>query len=174
MPNGPTHDRITIALASVGAVACLYWGVKPAHAATFAAATLVSGLLLSPDLDLHSSSYVRWGPLRFIWWPYKEILPHRSFISHGLFVGANLRIVYFVIVLFWMLTFSRYFYVHAATGKATALMEVAERVAVFGWKKALMIPYGHAVAAWIGVEVGAESHVAADWIGSKIKPRQKK
>ncbi len=61
-------------------------------------ATLFSGLWLSPDLDLDSSIYRRWGPFRFLWWPYQKIMPHRSPLTHSLFVGPLVRICYFILV----------------------------------------------------------------------------
>ena len=57
-----------------------------------ATAFVVGGLWLSPDLDTHSNALRRWGPLRFIWWPYRRLLPHRSVWSHGPVVGTAVRL----------------------------------------------------------------------------------
>lgn len=98
MPSGKVHDQITIVAAVV--VAPIWWYFAPTHSpsetAILAASTLVSGLLFSPDLDLNSSIYHRWGPLRFIWWPYQKLIPHRSKLSHSFILGPLLRLVYFL------------------------------------------------------------------------------
>lgn len=61
-----------------------------------------SGIWLSSDLDVESSAYRRWGPLRWLWWPYQKLVPHRSWISHGLGVGPLLRVAYLLEML-WLL-----------------------------------------------------------------------
>ena len=60
---------------------------------------LFSGLALSPDLDLHSTPYRRWGLFRFLWWPYQKLIPHRSPVSHSPFIGPVVRIAYFLFLL---------------------------------------------------------------------------
>jgi uncharacterized metal-binding protein len=72
---------------------------NPGRAALFLGSFLVSGLLFSDDLDTHSIEHKRWGLLRFIWLPYQKLIPHRSWLSHGLIVGPLLRIVYFAVAL---------------------------------------------------------------------------
>lgn len=58
------------------------------------AGILFGALWLSPDLDLdYSRPYRRWGPLRFIWWPYAQVFSHRG-LSHHWFVGPASRLLY--------------------------------------------------------------------------------
>jgi uncharacterized metal-binding protein len=61
-------------------------------------AYLFSGFWLSDDLDTRSLCYKRWGFFRFLWWPYRKMVPHRSWLSHGLGIGPLLRVVYFAIM----------------------------------------------------------------------------
>ena len=56
------------------------------------ASVLVGGLWLSPDLDTRSNALRRWGPLGFVWWPYRRLIPHRSLWSHGPFLGTAVRL----------------------------------------------------------------------------------
>ena len=58
------------------------------------AAFLTGGLWLSPDLDTNSLALKRWGILKYLWWPYQKIIPHRSIFSHGPFIGTALRVSY--------------------------------------------------------------------------------
>src|SRR5436305_9344184 len=101
MPDGKTHDKITV-IGAVAAVPAWAFLAPPPHewsvGLTLFGATLFSGLMLSPDLDLDSSIYRRWGPFRFLWWPYQKIMPHRSVASHSLLLGPLLRILYFLVV----------------------------------------------------------------------------
>ena len=59
-----------------------------------ALAFLIGGLWLSPDLDTNSRPYQRWGPLRWLWWPYRKALRHRSVLSHSPLLGTLVRVGY--------------------------------------------------------------------------------
>lgn len=100
MPAGRTHDNITLVTASfmVPISAGLIFDGQPGRAALFLGSYLLSGLLFSDDLDIHSIEYRRWRILRFLWLPYQKLVPHRSWISHGLIIGPIVRITYFAIV----------------------------------------------------------------------------
>jgi len=93
MASGRLHDRATGLLALPFA---LLWGpwLGPAGVAAAAAAFLIGGLWLSPDLDTRSNATRRWGPLALLWWPYRRCLPHRSFLSHSPLVGTAGRLLY--------------------------------------------------------------------------------
>jgi uncharacterized metal-binding protein len=116
MPSGEVHDKTTIAGAALAAPACFYLTPSLSHDPTVVAAlvgaVLFSGLMLSPDLDLNSAPYHRWGLFRHLWWPYQKILRHRSPLSHSYLVGPTLRIAYFLFVVWaafraatWALTY---------------------------------------------------------------------
>jgi uncharacterized metal-binding protein len=71
---------------------------------------LFGGLMFGPDLDIQSRQYTRWGPLRFIWLPYKVAFRHRSRWSHGIVFGTLIRVVYFaaaLTLLFWVCVYAR-------------------------------------------------------------------
>ena len=103
MASGRDHDRATL-------LGCLpfglaLWPLLGAKAAVLgAAAFVVGGLWLSPDLDTRSRPLRRWGPLRWIWWPYRQLIPHRSLFSHGPLIGMALRLLWLlgVIALAWV------------------------------------------------------------------------
>ncbi|MBD1804067.1 metal-binding protein [Microcoleus sp. FACHB-SPT15] len=65
----------------------------------------LGGLYLSPDLDLVSKPYKRWGWLRWIWIPYQKYIPHRSPLSHAPLLGSTIRLLYFSALLlpFWFI-----------------------------------------------------------------------
>ncbi len=106
MPDGRTHDILTIAVGACAAPLVVSLpAMNPLHYGILLGSYLASGLIFSNDLDLHSSNYMRWGLLRFIWLPYQKVVRHRSWVSHSLVVGPLLRVVYFglaVLLLLWL------------------------------------------------------------------------
>ena len=106
MPGARTHDLITLVTAAGVDVAYFTQAPHPdpAVATLFTASYLFAGYACAGDLDLDSKEYRRWGPFRFIWWPYRAIVPHRSWVSHGLIMGGLIRVLYLataLTLLFW-------------------------------------------------------------------------
>jgi len=167
MPSGRTHDRIT--LWSLPFITGLTFGLTQSGNVTLVAsgAFLFSGLMFSPDLDLQSRPYTRWGPLRWIWIPYQKTLRHRSLLSHGLIIGTTLRVIYLAILLGIVGIF--------ALGMATLVWGNPSCV---GWNWQHLAQSGkrsltqHSLewsALYLGLELGAISHVLSDWGGSAFK-----
>jgi uncharacterized metal-binding protein len=107
MPNAPTHDAITLITAVGADIAYYHFAPHPDFnlAALFTASYIFAGYACAGDLDLDSKEYRRWGPFRFIWWPYRQCVPHRSWMSHGLVMGGVIRVGYLATVctlLFWL------------------------------------------------------------------------
>ena len=93
MASGRSHDRATGLLALPFGL--LWWPLLGAIGTMVAAAAfLIGGLWLSPDLDTRSNATRRWGPLRLLWWPYRRWLPHRSIVSHSPVFGTAGRLFY--------------------------------------------------------------------------------
>ena len=98
MPGYRTHDRVALYAAPVIITASLY--ILPVqHALVIGAAFLIGNYYLSPDLDIDSVMNHRWGFLRFIWYPYRVIIPHRSVWSHSGPLSALVRCLYLSIFL---------------------------------------------------------------------------
>lgn len=101
MPCSRTHDIITLATAAAGVGA--YWQVAAAPdwslAALFTIPYLFAGFACAGDLDLKSTEYRRWGPFRCLWFPYQKLVPHRSWVSHGLIMGGLIRVLYLLGIL---------------------------------------------------------------------------
>ncbi|MEX1316654.1 MAG: metal-binding protein [Synechococcaceae cyanobacterium] len=93
MASGRAHDRATWWLALPLGLAFAP-ALGPAGVVSAATGVLLGGLLLSPDLDTHSNSTRRWGPLRLLWWPYRRVLSHRSLLSHSPLLGTAGRLAY--------------------------------------------------------------------------------
>src|ERR671932_924179 len=91
MASGKNHDR-SIHFASPLVLVIGYWQFGELGIIA-GASHLLGGLYLSPDLDLKSLPWKRWGVLRFIWLPYQKI-PHRHWLSHTPIVGSVGRLLY--------------------------------------------------------------------------------
>jgi len=94
MASGRNHDRAITATTPIMLAAAIASG----HAEVGLIATAsyyLAGMYLSPDLDLVSRPYKRWGFLRWVWLPYQRLIPrHRHWLSHGLVIGSAVRLVY--------------------------------------------------------------------------------
>ncbi len=105
MPSGRVHDAITIATAVAAVPLAQRMVPEPDWIAIGVGigAYLFSGMALSPDLDVNSRAYRRWGVFRFFWLPYQILIPHRSWLSHSWVLGPLLRALYFFLILYVLL-----------------------------------------------------------------------
>lgn len=114
MPDAKTHDKINVAIMIVILAGLSYFAIWEKNAiairylnihtvSAFSLSYLFATFFVSPDLDIESRPYKRWGPLRFVWWPYKVIFRHRGF-SHNPILGPlsiviNLALIVAVVLL---------------------------------------------------------------------------
>jgi uncharacterized metal-binding protein len=100
MPSGKTHTKLNlIALPIVVVLLFSYGYTSKSFLLLFTIGFVVGTYFLSPDLDIHSASYRKWGMLRLLWYPYQIIMPHRSFLTHTLIIGDFIRLLYLLLVL---------------------------------------------------------------------------
>ncbi|MDG2991232.1 metal-binding protein [Candidatus Synechococcus calcipolaris G9] len=174
MPSGQTHDRLTwigcpIIAVAVGCLSRL-WQLGAIAGISY----LVGGLFLSPDLDTYSLPYQRWGYLRWLWWPYRQWIPHRSVLSHGPIIGTVLRLIYggcWLGVLFLFLVALQRMSAHLGVAQENILPR-----GEFLWSDVLAWidlslrshPY-HWLTAFMGLEVAAMVHYLSDWGVSRFK-----
>lgn len=94
MSSGRDHSAATLGLALIYLTAD--WKV---------AVWMPLGLLLQPDLDVDGGyigyKFLRpylalYYPWRIYWWPYSQVIPHRSWLSHWPLIGTSIRILYLV------------------------------------------------------------------------------
>ena len=171
MPSGRTHDRITLYCLPF-VVGLTAWITRlPVIVAIVSISFLIGGLMLGPDLDIHSVQYKRWGPIRWIWLPYQIAIKHRSPFSHGPVIGTLLRIIYLSIWLallaFVGIEVMNYFWDAQLTWQDTV------RTPFRYFLKTYLIEW---TAIVIGLELGSISHSVSDSLGSNFirKKRRKK
>ena len=164
MPSGQTHDRITLwSLPVIAGSTYLLTQGSGDRTLIVAGAFLFSGLMFGPDLDIYSVQYKRWGCLRWLWIPYQKTLKHRSFFSHGLIIGTMLRILYLAI---WLSILGVF---------AIGIAELWGGVS-WNWQLWVTIAKKHTyewILLFIGLEMGAISHILSDRLGSFVKRQQR-
>lgn len=163
MPSGKTHDIVTYLVALPTAYFAYQWtGGDWLLVGLVTGATVFSGLMFGPDLDIRSKQYTRWGALRYFWWPYQKLLPHRSRLSHGIVFGPAVRIVYFCVVT--LLLTVAYSYVRASVlggeplgpDKLARKLPLLQRYAHQAWQQK------ETWAVLIGLWWGAATHTLTD------------
>lgn len=163
MPSGRTHDRITwwtLPLVILSAFA-ITRGIVPT--AIVCIGFLFGGLMLGPDLDIHSVQYKRWGWFRWIWIPYRGSMRHRSPLSHSPVTGTVLRVVYLAV---WVS--------FASLSVVTICNEIWrmgltwDAIASFVGRSLHQYRL-EVLALAVGLELGALSHYTADWGVSTYK-----
>lgn len=168
MPSGRVHDGVTFFCVTPLALGAWHIGHEVAGTVAATVAFTFAGLMFSGDLDLKSSQYRRWGPLRWIWKPYQLFVPHRSVLSHGLLAGPLLRLLYLTAVMLaalavWLrIATGQWAFpwvgIHAATQLAAGLDDHAWTV----------MGYGLA-----GLWIGGASHSLADWGWSALTRKRR-
>ena len=144
--TGKNHDRFSIAIAPIFAIAFFYsLPSLPFLAAAFG--YMAGWLYLSPDLDLpQSRPSKRWGLFRLFWVPYQKSRKHRG-RSHWPIYGSAERIACLCLLLS---PSALLLCLHAGIGWADALNVVGEH------RRAI-------AAAYIGVESACLLHLTCDY-----------
>jgi uncharacterized metal-binding protein len=138
MASGKNHDRsILFASPVVLVVGCYQFGLELGIIA--GASHFLGGYWLSPDLDIKSRPFLRWGVLKIIWLPYQRLIPHRSPLSHAPVLGSAIRLLYLIALVspLWLV-----------------FPDLQRMQWAIDWEKAL--------AFLIGVELSALNHLLLD------------
>lgn len=167
MPSGQTHDRLTLLfLPPIAGMGFLVSG-SGALTLLLAGSYLFSGFMFGPDLDIHSVQYKRWGILRWLWLPYRSMIRHRGWLSHGPIVGTLFRLFYF----------GSFLLLVAIVGLGCLQLFGA---IVPDWRafpeRSIEFCARHpreSIAFLVGLELGAMNHSLGDWIGSAIKRKKR-
>lgn len=135
---------------------------------------LLGGLMLGPDLDIHSRQYRRWGGLRWLWLPYRKYVRHRSFLSHGPLIGTTVRLLYLSLWLSGLglgliLGGSIVYHLMGNITDWTVLAKLLIGNAA-GWvgRSFQSHPFEF-VLLFLGLELGAMTHYLADWVDTALK-----
>jgi len=154
MASGKNHDRsIYITTPVILGVVSYFSGVEAGLIT--GASHLLAGLYLSPDLDLISRPYKRWGYLQHLWTPYQKLIPrHRHWSSHGIIIGSVLRLIYLGALLHF--AYSITVFIAAFVPPIEFIVSKIQQVQWAG------ITPENFVAFFCGVELSALNHLLLD------------
>ncbi|AKB36270.1 hypothetical protein MSSAC_1680 [Methanosarcina siciliae C2J] len=157
MPNGKTHTKINITLL-FGILLSLHTHYIKLHIppeylefdtiAIFSFALIFGTYYLSPDLDIKSGPFKRWGILKYIWWPYQKIFKHRGKLHHPL--SGPIIII------------------------STVSLFIIAPVVKFFDLDITQIPTKYFISLLTGIVVSIEAHIVADMIYTKVKTKSTK
>jgi uncharacterized metal-binding protein len=169
MPHARTHDAITFLLAIPAGLSAYIVTKSLFSALIVTVAFAFGGLMFGPDLDTVSRQYSRWSVLRFLWFPYRSFFKHRSRFSHGLILGALLRVFYFAGAVTLAAFVVAYAYATYTGRRLPGPTDIG-----FVWRpvSALVTAYlggDFYILGFVGVWLGAASHTFTDLAGSFIK-----
>jgi uncharacterized metal-binding protein len=169
MPNGKTHDIVTLLLAPAAGLASYVLTRDAWLTCLVAAAFVFGGLMFGPDLDTNSKQLARWTLLRPIWFPYRTFFSHRSRWTHGLLFGSLIRVGYFMGVL-TIGAFAAAFLVTTYTGgKLPSLTEFGREWQHLGAIIGAQGGWRLIISLFVGIWAGAASHTFTDLAGTYIK-----
>lgn len=137
MASGKNHDRAILLMTPI-------WSMTAAHYGGLWTGVLVGathflgGWYLSPDLDLKSRPFLRWGVLKSIWLPYQDRIPHRHWLSHAPVIGSVVRLLY----------------LSAWLSPLLLIPATHEALSKVGWE--------WIIAFFVGVELSAINHLLLD------------
>jgi len=98
MPNDKAHGTINLLALAVSILILIrYTALGVAELVILSIAYIFGTYFLSPDMDINSTSYKRWGYLCIFWWPYKVFFRHRGY-SHHIIFGSFSRLVNLAII----------------------------------------------------------------------------
>ena len=169
MPSGRTHDRLTWWSTAAAALALLTLTRRGDWALALALGSLFGGLMFSADLDTVSRPLRRWGPLAWIWTPYRWLVPHRASHSHGLVWGPLFRGAYAVVVLSLLVVGLLWGCEQAGWRVPADLIRQGLRL---GWDQAQGLGRGTLLLGLAGIVWANFVHVAADVGVSALKRRR--
>jgi uncharacterized metal-binding protein len=98
MASGATHDKAGYLLTIPLAIASQSF--MGSQIAAYVTGAYLAGICwLSPDLDIESKPWHRWGILKVLWVPYQKLIPHRG-LSHWLVIGTLSRVLYLALPMY--------------------------------------------------------------------------
>ncbi|ENQ3106996.1 Uncharacterized metal-binding protein [Bacillus sp. 491mf] len=157
MPSGKTHTKINLVSLPIVLFMLVSYGLTNFDfLLMFVIGFIVGTYFLTPDLDIHSSAYRKWGLLRIFWYPYQTVMPHRSPLTHTIIIGDLIRLLYMLLV------FSPFLYVLNKTVLEGKLVEIAKvhEVEIFTFV--------------LGVIAASTLHIVADSINTRRKKMKRR
>ena len=109
MPSGKTHFHINLLMLLLLVILFIkVLSFSFIEILVFGIVYIICASIFSPDMDRsNSKAFKKWGVLKVLWYPYAILSKHRG-ISHAIFVGTLIRILY-TFLIFTVIGFTLYY-----------------------------------------------------------------
>jgi len=152
MPSDAKHIKVGTVVCGLLMLPLIHFGVDYVLIAVFAASYIFTTRFLSPDIDLDSKPYHRWGPLRYLLYIYMHTHTHRK-SSHSFIKGPIIALLYFCVVVVLPLLVILYMLVPITCAVMQGAVHVAELVTAYVYAieptHENLVVVGVAVAAFV-------------------------
>lgn len=99
IPNHKTHDKVGLICTPLVIATGSLLNLSLDMTVLLTGAYLFSTYFITPDLDIDSAPYYRWGMFRIFWYPYKTVIKHRSMLSHSGPISGTIRFIYIAAII---------------------------------------------------------------------------
>ena len=111
MPGDATHTRAALAACVLVSIVMCHYEVAILTIFYVAIIFMFGTMYVSPDLDINSKPYQRWGTFRLLWKPYTDYVPHRGRLSHNLIIGPIMLCIWMTMMFAIVVAFFMIFWV---------------------------------------------------------------
>jgi len=98
MPSDEVHVKWAWGASVVGGLVMYTMGVDLLDIIYIVITFMFGTKYVSPDLDINSRPFQRWGVLRILWRPYTDYVPHRGTLSHNIIFGPIALCIWFTLI----------------------------------------------------------------------------
>jgi len=159
MPGDATHTKAALAAYAIASIVMWHYEVAILTIIYGAIIFMFGTMYVSPDLDINSKPYQRWGTFRLFWKPYTDYVPHRGKLSHHLIIGPIMLCIWMTLMVAAVVAFFMIFWVPFIQPMIDSLSEIADQVVTLKIEKETWYMFG----AFYGIIMSAQMfHIIMD------------
>ena len=151
MPNDDTHGKWAFGVCCISALVLHTAGVSILNIIYLSVIFMFGTKYVSPDLDINSKPYQRWGILRIFWRPYTDYVPHRGMLSHNIVIGPIVLCLWLTLVVAIVIGFFMVFWLPviepAIDGAQKIITQIVELDPTVSTIKMFAVFYGVVMAS---------------------------
>ena len=99
MPGDATHVKVAWGVCVLMALVMWHYEMTILTILSAVFIFMFGAMFVSPDLDINSKPYQRWGVFKFCIAPYTIYVPHRGTLSHHLIFGPLMLCIWLTLVI---------------------------------------------------------------------------
>jgi len=99
-------------------------------------------MYVSPDLDINSKPYQRWGTFRLFWKPYTDYVPHRGKLSHHILIGPIMLCAWMTLIVAAVVAFFTLFWIPFIEPLLNSMSSIVDQVVTLKFEKGTLLMFG--------------------------------